>query len=900
MPDSSRERFEQIKDLFIEARDQPAKEVEAWLTQRCGDDQELQQQVESLLRHDVTQTMLPNLALRSPTTNKTNQPPRFEPGRQLTDRYRVGARLGYGGMGEVYHADDLVMNQPVAVKVLHPHYAQLTEAGRRLIREAKLARRVTHRNVVRVFDASTFEGDENDELLISMELLHGQTLREVFRRGQVQREEALTIARQLCAGLTAAHESGVLHRDLKPGNIMVEADGRVALTDFGIAAGLDPEKRLEAAGTLQYLAPEVAQGEPSTVQSDLYGLGMVLFELMTGQPAYDGKPWREDIPLSSAASQLRRFEPRVEAMVRACIHPDQSERPRSCYEVWSALGEDPLLEAVKEQRLIDPGVLSAAGESARVRRKEILVAFAVFVVALIGVIGLAEHTFLVPRAGLESSPEQLQDRALHVIQTLEGQPDDWLDHSSNYLVDPLFIDAARNNPELIQGDVLAQTHPSALLWEHRQGESRVVSQKPLTDPYEIVRPPIGLGGVRVRLDMRGHLVRYYHIPRQWPGNRTMLDWSPAFELAGLDFDKFVPANFPDTVPVVAEDVSIWKGPSPTRPGEELRVEAAHSGGKIVYFNVHSSLTPVTYEQPSGLSGWQSAARALIVGLALFSGGFLAWQNQRLGLTDRRVAVRLFIVCVLLGIGSWFLITRHVKAIAAEMSSLYTGVSMAVFQAVAVAVIYLAFEPLARRNWPKFVMGWKCLWHGHVRSPLVGRELLIGLSIGTGLVLAEQFLVILGCCPTLLPSMGANLGPGGGPKLLATAGITATFQGISRGMLAAFTLLLLHRWLRKAWLANGLFFGASVLLITALLEPHHPSIWLWTVIIASLQIIALLSALRFAGLLGGVMSLGVAYLISAVPINADISVWYASTTFLTAAILSGLALYASWIALTPKS
>lgn len=210
---------------------------------------------------------------------------RFAPGTILAQRYRVAGRIGRGGMGEVYRAYDLILEQDVALKFLPPGFTSTPSALDRFRGEVRLARQVSHPNVCRVYDI----GEIEDAPFLSMEYVDGEDLASLLRRiGRLPADKALDIARRLCAGLSAAHERGVLHRDLKPANIMIDGRGEVLITDFGLAAlagsVAGPEARQ---GTPAYQAPEQLAGLEATVRSDIYALGLVLYEIFTGRRAFE-------------------------------------------------------------------------------------------------------------------------------------------------------------------------------------------------------------------------------------------------------------------------------------------------------------------------------------------------------------------------------------------------------------------------------------------------------------------------------------------------------------------------------------------------------------------------------------------------------------------------------------
>src|SRR5580700_10695959 len=210
---------------------------------------------------------------------------RFTPGQMIDDRYRIVAMAGRGGMGEVYRAEDLKLGQVVAIKFLPESLSQDATTLARFHSEVRIARQVSHPNVCRVFDI----GDADGVPFLSMEYVDGEDLASVVRRiGRLSPDKATEVARQICAGLSAAHERGVVHRDLKPANVMLDSAGKIRITDFGLAAiaaaleGADIQ-----AGTPAYMAPEQLAGREVTTKSDIYSLGLILYEILTGKRAFE-------------------------------------------------------------------------------------------------------------------------------------------------------------------------------------------------------------------------------------------------------------------------------------------------------------------------------------------------------------------------------------------------------------------------------------------------------------------------------------------------------------------------------------------------------------------------------------------------------------------------------------
>jgi serine/threonine protein kinase len=290
----------------------------------------------------------------------------FTPGTILADRYRIIGLLGRGGMGEVYRADDLKLGQPVALKFLPPKLARDPVRRERFFAEVRITRQLSHPNICRVYDISEVEGRH----FLSMEFIDGEDLASLLKRiGHLSNEKALDIARQLAAGLAAAHEHGVLHRDLKPANIMLDGHGRVRITDFGLAVAIENESQaVEIAGTPTYMAPEQLAGKGATVRSDIYSLGLVLYEIYTGKKAFTASTLAElrqqkETYTPRAPSEIRAgVDPAVERLIRRCMERDPNARPASVAQLALALpGGDPLAAALAAGETPSPEMVAESG-----------------------------------------------------------------------------------------------------------------------------------------------------------------------------------------------------------------------------------------------------------------------------------------------------------------------------------------------------------------------------------------------------------------------------------------------------------------------------------------------------------------------------------------------------------
>jgi len=361
---------ERARELFLAGVARPAEERDVFLVGACKDDEELLREVASLLLFHEDGS--------APDADPVKERLDFSAGDVFGDRYRMIARVGRGGMGDVWRADDLILETPVALKLMH---AASRPDRSRILQEVRLARQITHPAVCRVFDV----GEAGETIFFSMELVQGEDLAVLLKRtGRLSSERVLDIARQLCAGLAAAHAEGVLHRDLKPANVLIDEDGRVRITDFGIAVPTSDVGPHAMIGTLGYMAPEqLAPDGVVSERTDIYALGVILYELVTGQPHHRVRSKDPSSPLSLLVPDIN---PRLERAIVKAIARDPEDRPATALEMAAALpGIDPA-EASDE----------TAGSSMRGRRwKLAALAGALLVVGVI----TAAATLEWPRPG---------------------------------------------------------------------------------------------------------------------------------------------------------------------------------------------------------------------------------------------------------------------------------------------------------------------------------------------------------------------------------------------------------------------------------------------------------------------------------------------------------------------
>jgi serine/threonine protein kinase len=360
---TSPEKWEAVKRLFEAALDEePARRI-SFLAEHCSD-AVVRAEVERLLsEHDEAGAFLSTPALDKVKVEGQATPSkqRLSGGELLAGRFRILRFIARGGMGEVYEAEDEELRERVAIKTIRPEILVQSNAIARFRREVHLARKVTHPNVCRVFDLFRHKpasGEASQEVVfISMELLHGRQLSNHLKDlGPLDAAEALGLIRQMASALTSAHAVGIVHRDFKPQNVMLVAargqEGlRAVVTDFGIALQLDIDEVSFSTGpgllgTPAYMSPEQMEGRPATPASDIYALGLVTYEMVTGN-----RPFQGDTPISAAMKRLseapippRKFKPELspawESVILRCLERDPANRFASAEDVVERLAKE--------------------------------------------------------------------------------------------------------------------------------------------------------------------------------------------------------------------------------------------------------------------------------------------------------------------------------------------------------------------------------------------------------------------------------------------------------------------------------------------------------------------------------------------------------------------------------
>jgi serine/threonine-protein kinase len=830
----------------------------------------------------------------------------FTPGTVLTERYRIIGLLGSGGMGEVYRADDLKLGQPVALKFLPRNLSEDPVRRERFYSEVRLARQVSHPNVCRVYDVGEIDGQH----YLSMEYVDGEDLASLLKRiGRLPSDKALDIARELCAGLAAAHDKAVLHRDLKPSNVMVDGRGRARITDFGLAVAAG-EAAPEVSGTPAYMAPEQLAGKGASVRSDIYSLGLVLYELYTGRKAFEGASFQElkrkhsEEPPASPSSVTPQLDPIVERVILRCLEKDPARRPASVAQVAAALpGGDPLAAAVAAGETPSPEMVAAAGEEGALAAPRAWALFGGTLAVVVAILLLAPFSTDLGVAPLPKSSDALYDRAREIAQRFgygETPADTafWWERQYEYL---RYRADRLPSPRRLRELAAIETHPMWLRYRQSPRPMVPANGGPGGARVRDDDPPLEVSGmVSVAVDARGNLMRFRAVPPQIDESKGPMpapDWMTLFKEAGLEIERFTPSG-PRWLPPMAFDARAeWDGVFARQPDAPVHVTAAAYRGRPVYFEVLGPWDrPLRAEaaRPVGILGGTVVA-ALAISL-LVAGSIIARRNLRLGRGDPRGAFRVGAVLLVAYLPVWLLMAHHVADVPREFDMfIISGLSQALFGAGFVWLMYMALEPFVRRRWPHLLISWTRLLSGRFRDPLVGRDCLIGLLAGAVFALIMHvsnglaaFINLRGMTP--IPVHRETLAAPG----LLIGKLFDHFVLSSEQALAIMALLILS-WVlsRRRWLAVGI----SAAFVTGLnLNTENLAVDLPTaVLLASLLVFV---AIRF-----GLLALGFTFLVShllvSYPLTLDFSRWYAGRSLFVVLIFVGLCSWSFYSSLGGK-
>lgn len=861
---------QRVREVFLAVLEFPSGEREAATRTLCGGDAALEKEVLSLLAFSGDEG--PAGDQPAPST----EPPRLLAGTLFAQRYRIIECLGRGGMGEVFRAQDTVLDVPVALKLIR---IPDETSRQQLLKEVRLARGVNHPAICRVFDV----GADGEELFLTMEYVAGEDLGVLLRRIQrLTPEKVIDIGRQLCAGLAAAHARGIYHLDLKPSNILIDQQGRVRITDFGVATTRQEAARRDIIGTPGYMAPEqYIPGVTLTERTDLFALGLVLYELLTGKNAFPatGSPRKFLRQRPISPSQLADgVPPGLENIILQALDPDPARRPSSALAFSAGLpGTDPL--ALAEQAgLTLPADLVPRAETRDQFGSRTRVALTIALVAGLWLcVEGNDHKGRLSRQAPPSRPETLVQRAREWAKGY-GYPVRTKTGEFGYFNDP-------SSPP---------GNPRVLFWYRELGLPQSTSFE-----KKVLLPGSGLqaelrerGGWLAFLDPGERLVFFRWHPRADFNNKKLSpeggpDWPTLLAPTGFD-----PAGLRSIEPEVTVEFSTssaaWSGTDSRKL--PVRIDSAALGQRLVSLSVTPEVgsSPAKQEDPSETSPAGSlilALLALIVVQALAIG--LAWGNFRRKQVDLSSAGRL--VWILGAIG----LLRLAFAPATHPLSFQPlpfllgalGLMVLIFLT---GTGYLALEPLVRREWPRTLVAWSRALRGRWTDPAVGTSMIVGVIAGVFGALATILLLknpadlpLLSPLPSVAERLGAALSRGA----TASAVFLQARHAITTGILQLLVLSLLQMVFRRRWVSIPLFIAFDPLLM-CLMFPGNPILLGIALVSAGIRGLVLV---RF-GLLAFVAALFSQGILQLLPLSDRSEAWYAGAGYFGVGMLLILGLF----------
>ena len=798
-------------------------------------------------------------------------------------------------MGEVYRADDLTLDQPVALKFLPDTVAGSENALARFRNEVRIARQVSHPNVCRVYDLGEIDG----HVFLSMEYVDGEDLGSLLRRiGRLPSDKALEIARKLCAGLAAAHEKSVLHRDLKPSNVMLDSRGQVLLTDFGLAGLADQLSGAEVRnGTPQYMAPEQLAGKEVTARSDIYSLGLVLYEIFTGKRPFEASTLAElvraqtETTPTSLSTLVRDLDPAVERVILRCLDPEPGRRPLSALAVAAALpGGDPLAAALAAGETPSPQMVAAAGEGVGLAPRSAIAMLGVVVLGLAAFYVLALRNSALERLAPQYSPEVLSQKARETVQRL-GFREPPADSAYEYYWNSAYLDWIRGTKP--HWNELLNARPVPLQFWYRQSPYSMTGLEfhdDLLTPGIVTQddpPNIMSGMIHLRLDAQGRLLYFERIPPQKleaAAGQQAPDWTPLFDSAGLEVAKLQPTEPLWTWLATSDVRAAWTGvwPGTTRP---LRVEAAALRGQPVAFSLMGPWSGTDRMPRAGGNQRENAQIIILIVIVLavtLGTGFLMRRNTKKGGGDELGATRLASWVGIAQIGLW-LLRSHLAASMGTVGMFFIAIATAIFYAFVVRTMYLALEPHVRRRWPQCMISWTAVLAGHWRDPIVGRDVLAGVVLAI-IVRLVNAIANLTLPVAASPDFGASNVLNGIRSSLSLI-LVGVPHGIRDTLFFFFIIFILRILLRNQWLAI-----AGFMLIFAAqnaLQSNQPLIDGT----AGFIVFGLIAGVVFRfGLLALAAFIFVDALVGGVQVTANPAAWYFTNDLV---LLLGILALAGW-------
>jgi serine/threonine-protein kinase len=909
-------RWQKAKNLFDAASELPPKERENFLQKACAGDADLRREVEKLLNsfenaesfmeqpaaREVASLFEEKKTLMANHTTGSLQDGKFVAGTILANRYRIIGLVGKGGMGEVFKAEDIKLNQTVALKFLPDKLEKDKSALERFHAEVRNARQVSHANVCRVFDIGEIDGRH----FISMEFIDGDDLSSLLRRiGRLPSDKAIEISRQLCFGLAAIHEAGILHRDLKPANIIIDSKGKARITDFGIA-GLEEEVTGGEirVGTPAYMSPEQITGREVTTKSDIYSLGLLLYEIFTGKQTFqaDSIPdllhKQQTTAPTNPSEFLKEINPLVEKTILQCLEKNPGERPKNALQVAMMLpGGNPLEAAIAAGETPSPEMVAAAPKKGALKPAVALACLASVVALFAFIVFFSGKVKLHEWVPLDKSPEVLAERASQIVNKL-GYTDAPRDTVYGFNYDGSYLNyAKREDASPDRFEKIRTGQPVTLYFWYRTSPRYLVPNG--GNEVNAFDPPVDVSGMTsVQLDVRGRLIGFQAVPPQveqkTPQN-IPIDWRSLFAEAGLDIRSYKEIESQWTPPFFADERKAWEGGNVDHAEIPVRIEAAAFHGKPVYFNLIFTWDKPRRQTESGAATSLDIILAIVFFSLVLAALTVARYNLKVGRGDTKGAFRLAVFVFSVITLARLIDAYHVPQLGGELWIFFHSISLPLFIAALTWIFYIALEPFLRRRWSALLISWSRLMAGDFRDPLVGRDVLVGGLLGLCYEAAGYLMILV------LQWSGVAIAPrmdGNTDEAFSGVGGTAVHflhifaETVFFAIILSFLLLLLLTILRKKWLATAALWLFVLLILEDSAYSDQLIFWLQALLGAT---VITLAAARF-GLLALYSLFLFGALSSGFPITSDFSSWYAGNTLFVFVVLMSLAIYGFYTSL----
>jgi hypothetical protein len=664
----------------------------------------------------------------------------FFSGQMIAGRFRIVGRIGSGGMGDVYRADDHELGTSVALKFLPFELAGDPVRLARLRNEVRVARQVAHPNVCRVYDI----GDADGRPFLSMEFIDGEDLASLLRRiGRLPKDKAIELAREICAGVGAAHELGVIHRDLKPANVMIDGRGRARVADFGLAGAIDELSggRDAMAGTPAYMAPEQLQGSGANRQTDIFALGLVLYELFTGKRAHDvtsvaglKERYSSSAPPTSPSDLVEGLDPAVERVIMHCLETDPEDRPASALAVMAALpGGDPLAAMLKAGEMPSPELVAASGRPGTLTPVRALQLGAIVILGVaVSMWSWGLPTFS-ESVGEILAPEVLMHRADVLLADL-GHQIERVDSGWGFDLDWAIASRLRSASDAeLRALLQSEERPVLRFWYRSSPSPMAPWHASLPGLYigSVVTPedpPLtGAGMALVRLGPRGALQELRVAPSstRQRSTKTVDEVVGAItEAAGLDPTQIERTQWSGIPPMPGDSTIAWRAGSDRPEVGPREIVMTLVGGLPTWVRVVPSSVAGDDELPT-----RARDRVSLIFFTFFvAGALVAAFNVRSGGWDRRGAARLAFAAFIICFASAIIGSHHPLSASEEVRGFFGSVAYAATRALMTWLLYVAIEPFIRRLHPSSLVSWSRLLAGRVSDPAVGRDVLLGLAL----------------------------------------------------------------------------------------------------------------------------------------------------------------------------